>query len=112
MTVKRVFVLSRRSIFHEGIETLLSQQEGVEIVGHNTKPDDAFACIEKYNSDVVIVNLDDPEPVLSQTVLSILREKHDVSIIWLSLQDNIIRIYRGENKQVHKFEDLLNFIQD
>ena len=112
MTVKRVFVLSRRSIFHEGIETLLSQQEGVEIVGHNTKPDAALACIEKYNSDVVIVNLDDPEPILSQTVLSILREKQDVSIIWLSLQDNIIRIYRGENKQVRQLEDLISVIQD
>ena len=111
MTVKRVFVLSRRSIFHEGIETLLSQQEGVEIVGHNTEPDGALECIEKFNSDVVIVNLDDPEPVLSQTVLCILREKQDVSIIWLSLRDNIIRIYRGENKQVRQLEDLLNVIQ-
>ena len=109
--MKRVFVLSRRSLFHEGIKALLSQQDGVEIVGHNTNPEGALACIEKYNSDVVIVNLDDPEPVLSQAVLSILREKQDVSIIWLSLKDNIIRIYRGECKKVHQLEDLLNVIQ-
>lgn len=109
--MKRVFVLSRRSIFHEGIEALLSQQEEVEIVGHNTEPEGALACIEKYKSDVVIVNLDDPEPVLSQTVLSILREKQDISIIGLSLKDNIIRIYRGECKQVRQLDDLLSVIQ-
>ncbi len=112
MSVKRVFVLSRRSMFHEGIKTLLSQQEGVEIVGHDTEPEGALECIDKFSSDVVIVNLDDPEPVLSQTVLRILREKQDMCIIWLSLQDNIIRIYRGENKQVRQLEDLLNVIQD
>ena len=112
MNLKRVFVLSRRTMFLEGIKTLLSQQEGVEIVGHNTEPEGALECIEKYNSDVVIVNLDDPEPVISQTVLCILREKQDMSIIWLSLQDNIIRIYRGENKQIRQLEDLLRVIQD
>ena len=112
MNLKRVFVLSRRTMFLEGIKTLLSQQEGVEIVGHNTEPEGALECIEKYNSDVVIVNLDDPEPVISQTVLCILREKQDMSIIWLSFQDNIIRIYRGENKQIRQLEDLLRVIQD
>ncbi|MCK5315583.1 MAG: response regulator transcription factor [Anaerolineales bacterium] len=112
MTVKRVFVLSRRSMFHKGIETLLSQEEGVEIVGHDTEPEVALESIERFSPDVVIVNLDDPEPVLSQTVLCILREKQDISIIWLSLQDNCIRIYRGESKQVHQLEDLLNVIQN
>lgn len=111
MTVKRVFILSRRSLFHEGIETLLSQEKGVEIVGHDTEPEGALACIEQFSPDVVIVNLDDPEPVLSQTVLCILRERQDMSIIWLSLQDNSIRIYRGESKEVRQLEDLLNVIQ-
>ena len=110
MGIKRVFVLSRRSIFHEGIQALLAQ-EGVEIVGYNTQPEEALDCIAKYQPEVVIVNLDDPEPVLSQAVLSILREKQDISIIWLSLQDNIIRIYRGECKQVGQLEDLLKVIQ-
>jgi len=112
MTEKRVFILSRRSLFHEGIETLLSQEGGVEIVGHGTEPEEALECIEEFSPDVVIVNLDDPEPALSQTVLCLLREKQDMSIIWMSLQDNRIRIYRGENKQIRQLEDLLNVIQD
>lgn len=110
MGIKRVFVLSRRSIFHEGIQALLAQ-EGVEIVGTNTQPEEALDCIDKYQPEVVIVNLDDPEPVLSQAVLSILREKQELSIIWLSLKDNIIRIYRGECKQVGQLEDLMTVIK-
>ena len=109
MGIKRVYVLSRRSIFHQGIQALLAQ-EGVEIVGTNTEPEDALDCIEKFHPDVVIVNLDDPEPALSQTVLSILRDKQELSIIWLSLKDNIIRIYRGECKQVGQLDDLMKVI--
>ena len=35
MAEKRVYVLSHRCMFHDGIETLLAQEEGIEIIKHD-----------------------------------------------------------------------------
>lgn len=112
MSVKRVYVLSHRCMFHDGIETLLSQEEGIEIIKHESDPERSLECIREHDADVVIVNLDDPAPYLSQTVMKLLQENLDVSILGLSLKDNSIRIYRTENKMVHQVEDLMDLIQD
>lgn len=108
--MKRVFVLSRRSLFHQGIETLLSQEAELEIVGQDTEPSEAVECIQKFNPDVIILNLDDPELDLSSPVLCVMREKTAIRIVGLSLRENKICIFQGEDKQVHKLEDLFNAI--
>lgn len=108
--MKKVFVLSQRSMFHKGIEALLSQRAGLEIVGQDTDPSAAAECIQAQSPDVIILNLDDPEPDLSSAVLCILRDRPGVSIIGLSLRDNQICIYRGEDKQVLEVDDLFEAI--
>ena len=108
--MKRVFVLSRRSLFHQGIETLLSQEAELEIVGQDTKPSEAVECIQTFNPDVIIINLDDPEPDLSSPVLCVLRERVGIRIVGLSLLDNKICVFQGENKLIHQLDDLFNAI--
>ncbi|HLA97078.1 MAG TPA: hypothetical protein VJL34_01390 [Anaerolineales bacterium] len=110
--MKRVFILSRRSLFHQGIETLLSQEAELEIVGQDTEPSDAVKCIQTFNPDVIILNLDDPEPDLSSPVLCVMREKAGIRIVGLSLRENKICVFQGEDKQVHQLEDLFNAILD
>jgi DNA-binding NarL/FixJ family response regulator len=112
MSVKRVFVLSRRSLFHQGIKTLLSQVAEMEIVGQDSEPKAAVACIQKLKPDVVILNLDDPEPDLSSPVLCVLRERAGIRIIGLSLKDNRICVFQGENKEIQRLDDLFNAILD
>lgn len=108
--MKRVFILSRRSLFHQGIETLLSQEAELEIVGQHTEPGEAVECIQKFNPDVIILNLDDPEPDLSSPVLCVLREKACIRIVGLSLRENKICVFQGEDKQIHKLGDLFDAI--
>jgi chemotaxis response regulator CheB len=110
--VKRVFVLSRRSLFHQGIETLLSQQAELEIVGQDTEPSAAVECIQLFNPDVIILNLDDPEPDLSSPVLCVLREKSCIRIVGLSLRENKICVFQGEDKQIERLDDLFDAILD
>jgi chemotaxis response regulator CheB len=110
--MKRIFILSRRTLFHQGIETLLLQEAKLEIVGQDTKPSDAVDCIQKFNPDVIILNLDDPEPDLSSPVLCVMREKASIRIVGLSLKENKICVFQGEDKQVHQLEDLFNAILD
>jgi hypothetical protein len=109
--VKRVYILSRGTMFLEGIETLLSGEEEVVIVGRNSELP-PVECIQSYNPDVIVINLDDPEPDLSPAVLCVLKERFGISIVGLSLRDNKICIYRGEDKQVFQVEDLYKAILD
>lgn len=111
-SVKRVFILSRRSLFHQGIETLLSQEAELEIIGQEAEPGAAVECIQTFNPDVVILNLDDPEPDLSSPVLCVLRDMTSVRIVGLSLKENKICVFQGENKQVHQLDDLFHAILD
>jgi chemotaxis response regulator CheB len=108
--VKRIFILSRRSLFHKGIETLLTQESELEIVGQETDPQAAVECIQTFNPDVVLLNLDDPEPDLSSPVLCVLREMSGVRIVGLSLKENKLCIIQGENKKVHQLDDLFDAI--
>lgn len=108
---KRVLVLSRQCLFSKGIETLLSEHAEIEIL----KQDDitaAVECIQNRRPDVVIVNCDDPDTDFTPAVLCILRERLGISVIGLSLKDNQIFVYRGEQKEIHHVDDLLNAIQD
>lgn len=108
--MKRVFVLSRRSLFYQGIETLLAQKAELEIVGQDTEPRTAVECIHAFEPDVIILNLDDPEPDLSSPVLCVLREKAGIRIVGLSLRENRICVFQGEDKQIHRLEDLFDAI--
>ena len=110
--MKRVFILSRQSMFSGGIEALLSQEEGIEIVSRDTDLSASLECIRKSDPDVVIINCDDPDPELTMTVMDILRDRLGIRVIGLSLRNNQISIYRGEKKDVRQVEDLLMAIED
>lgn len=108
---KRVYVLSRQCMFSKGIETLLSEQAEIEIL-NQADLSAAVECIHVGRPDVVILNLDDPDSDLTPAVLCILRERLGTCVIGLSLQDNEICVYRGEQKEIRHVEDLLKAIQE
>jgi DNA-binding NarL/FixJ family response regulator len=108
---KRVFILSRHSLFSQGIETLLAQESEFEIVGRDKGFDAAAEFLETCHPDVMILDCDDPEPDLSPAVLCVLRKRLGIRVIGLSLLDNRIYVYRGEEKQVCQLEDLLEAIE-
>lgn len=109
---KRVLILSQQSLFGKGIETLLSKEPDVEII--QLLPGEQFniESIMAHHPDVVFVSCDEPEPDLSPTILSILKEKMGVCFIGLSLSDNKISVYRGQEKQIFELSDLLSVIND
>jgi DNA-binding NarL/FixJ family response regulator len=108
--MKKVYILFGGSLFLEGIETLLSGAEGLTIVGAHTELP-AVESIQSCNPDVIIINLDDPVQDLSRAVLCVLKERLGIAIVGLSLRDNKVCIYRGEDKQILGVEDLIKAIQ-
>lgn len=108
--MKSVFVLSKQTLFHQGIETLLTKESGIEIVGQDTLPCDAVNAILTCKPDVVILNLDDPEIDLISPVLCVLRGERNVRVIGMSLQNNNISVFQGHNKEISDLEDLFDAI--
>jgi DNA-binding NarL/FixJ family response regulator len=109
--VKRILVLSRQTMFGEGIKTLLSFENEIEIIEPTADIETAVQCIQSDIPDIVIFNCDDPEPDITPAVLCILRERQGISVISISLHDNSICIHRGERKQIRQLEDLLDAIR-
>lgn len=109
--MKRVFVLSRHSLFSNGIEALLSLNPEIEIV-HREIDHNVVDFIQEYSPDVVIINCDDPDDDLSRAVTCIVKKRLGISVIGLSLNDNRINIYRGLEKQIVNLNDILHAIED
>ena len=108
--MKRVYVLSQRTLFQKGIESLLTKGKGFEIVGQEVESSAAIEYIQALNPDVIMINLDDPEQDFSLSVLCILCERMGIKIVGLSLKENKISILKGVNKQIEQVDDLFNAI--
>jgi len=107
--MKRIFMLSSHPLFSQGVESLLRQETGLEIVGREADADKALERIKELRPDVVVLDsadLCDPMPV----VMRIFREGVGAKIIGLNIQDDTICIYRGEQRVVKGVEDLVEAI--
>jgi DNA-binding NarL/FixJ family response regulator len=91
----RVFIFSSHPLFGQGVERLLCQETGLDIVGWETDVDKAFERIKK------------PTPA----VMRILREGLGIKLVGLNLKDNTLCIYWGEQRVVKSIEDLVKAIE-
>jgi len=104
--MKRVLILSRWRLWGRGIENLLCQEAGLQVVGCEIDLDKALERIRELQPDVLVLDSDDPAP----EVLRILRQEVGTKIIGLNPEDNTMCIYRGEQREVRRIEDLVEAI--
>jgi len=111
--MRRVFILSNRSLFTQGVDSLLEREPDLEVVGWETDPDKAIRCIQKIQPDVVILTGEDATQRPSANAVRLFREGlvTKIKIIGLNLQDNTICIYHGEQRVVKEMQDLLKAIE-
>jgi DNA-binding NarL/FixJ family response regulator len=109
--MKRIFMLSSHPLFSQGVESLLCGEAGLEIVGREMDLEKGLDRIRELRPDVVIVDNSDPMQDPTPAVMRILRERLGTRVIGLNLQDNIVCIYRGEQRMARGVEDLLEAIK-
>ena len=109
--MKRVLIISSHPLFGRGVESLLCRETGLDIVGWETDIDKAVERIKELQPDVVILDNADPACDPTPAVMRILREGVGTKVIGLNLQDNIMCIYRGEQRVVKSIEDLIEAIE-
>ena len=109
--MKRVFILSSHPLFGQGVESLLRQETGLDVVGRETDADKAIERVKELRPDVVIVDSGYPACDPTPAAIRILGEGLGTKVIGLSLQDNKMFIYRGEQRVVKEVKDLVEAIE-
>lgn len=107
----RIFIISNYPMFGRGLESLLRQDNGLEVMGQETNLDRAVERIKNLQPDIVIVDNSGPEQQgLPAAVLQILDENSGTKVVGLSLQGNYLSIYQSTRRIITSVEDLVNVI--
>jgi len=98
-------------LFGNGIEGLLCEEPGLEIVGRETDPRQAVRRIKETHPDVIIVVDGEAARGLDAELLGLVREGLHVRIVEVHLATNTLCIYCGEQQSIREAGDLVHTMQ-
>ena len=110
MQPTRVFIVTSQPLFAQAVQSLVSGQPGIEVVGVATVGPDVFARVEAAIPDVVIIEAKGGEQ--SHLVAQVLSSIPGAKVVGLTLEDNCIHTYYQQMKQGRRVEDLLEAIRE
>jgi len=106
-----LFVLSGPSLFGHGIEALICEQPGLELVGRETDPRQAVGRIKESHPDVVVCTNGEGATELEAELLRLTREGLHVRIVEVQLGTDTLCIYCGEQHPIREVGDLVHTVQ-
>lgn len=109
--MKRVFIVSRRSLFSQGIHALLEQQSDLEIAGWECDLDLAVQRILETQPDLVLLISTGGHSKLGMKGQRLMQAGSEAVIMELRLQDTRVCIYRGELKMINEVQELLQVFE-
>ena len=105
----RVFIVCHNPLFGQGVERLLCQEGGVEILALERQPARAFERIRELMPDVVILDCADQRDRLPERMLQAWTDL-GIKLIGLSLVDNAMHIYHTEHREIRSATDLVTAV--
>jgi two-component system NarL family response regulator len=108
----RVIIISNYLMFSYGLESLLREQDGLDIVACEQDIAQAIESIKELKPDVVILDCDDPAQHPTWGLMHILSIRPKIKVICMSLQSNNLRIFQARRWITKDVEDLLAAITD
>ncbi len=105
----RVFILANQPLFAQGVESLLSEQPEIEVLGVAAITTENLSAVRDAAPDVVVVEAREEEQ--GRLVAMVLAKVPDARVVGLSLDDNRIHTYYQQMKHSRRVEDLLEAIQ-
>ena len=106
-----MLIVSELSLFGEGVEGLLRQEPGLEIVGLETDPGQAIGRVKEACPDVVILTDGEAATGLDAELLRLVREGFHMRIVEVHLAANTLCIYCGEQQPIREVRDLVDTVQ-
>ena len=107
MTIQRVLVVHGGSLLTQGIERLLQEQGGLEVVGIDLDRYEAMESACSLRPDAVIVDSNDLHP---QTAGLLLRDHPEAKIICLMHNDGQVQVVRAQQVAVNNLQELLKVL--
>jgi chemotaxis response regulator CheB len=107
----RVLIVSGLSLFGEGIEGLLRQEPGLEIVGLETDPGQAIGRIREVRPDVIVTTEVDATAGLGLELLCMVREGFHLRIVEVHQATNTLCVYCGEQQPIREVQDLVDTVE-
>lgn len=94
------------TMFREGLVAILASHGDIEVVGHSSTGEEAFALIEKHRPDMVITQLDMQLKTAKEILSGIRSASPDSRIVVLTMFDNLHYVRAlaklGVNAYLHK----------
>jgi DNA-binding NarL/FixJ family response regulator len=88
MTV-RTILLDDHTMFREGLLSILSSHEGIEVVGHTATGEEAFTLLQEHSPDVVITQIDMDLHTVKEVIRRIREASPHSRIVVLTIFDNL-----------------------
>lgn len=110
--MSRVFIYSTRSLFSQGIKTLLDAEPELDVIGWETDAEEAAGRIEQMKPDAILVITRDSSSGLSSDEQLFLRAGGKVKIIELNVENSNVRVYCGEQLTITEVGELVNAIEE
>ena len=89
MAAIRVHLADDHTMFREGLESILSSREDVEIVGRSSTGKEASALVQQSRPDIVITQLDMQIKTAEEILQGIKRASPESRIVVLTMFDNL-----------------------
>ena len=91
----RVLIADDHPIVRQGLATVLSQEEDLEVVGQAGNGLEAVALARKLHPDIILMDLQMPEMGGVEAIQEIKMDTSDIGIIILTTYDTDDYIFRG-----------------
>ena len=107
----RVLIIAGRPLFSQGLERLLNRPGQVEIRSHVGDRPGALEAARSCQPDVVILCADH-DGGNADVLTLLLGLDHPPKILEVSQRTNTITVYRREQRQVSRMEDLIELVRE
>jgi len=108
----RVLIISNHRMFGSGLESLLDDEPGLEVVGQEKDLEQAIDRMDDHEPDVVIFDSTGPTHECLPAVQEILKTRPGVKVIGLTLYDRIFYVFQALPWSGKQVEDLIEMIKD
>ncbi len=107
MTARRVLILSNQPLFAEGVRSLLTANDSLQVIGVEKYCESTLARVRELTPDIVILGDDKDMP---PQLLTELLDVPELRVVRVTLEGNVIHLYNGHQIVAHQAQDFVNLL--
>ncbi len=107
----RVLLVAVPSMFGEGIEAILREEPGLEIVGREGDAQEALRLIKETSPDAILVLDGEAATGLAPQLMRMVRQGSCIGMVEVHLTTNTLCLYRGEHHRIREAAELVETVR-